>query len=167
MSIFTERQALKEYTEWLREERRRLGQEYWKAMERLRTLDEQQNVLSESEEIIDKLSEAISLFSNSKSKPKTVTLKQIEKENPISPQDIEREKDRAFKKRRRNNDISVVAKMVLIYLKEKGVPVSLKEIDEFLKSNEVFVANPTSTMNKVRVYEPSVEKASRGYYQSK
>src|SRR5690606_13197997 len=124
--LYNEREALKDYIEWIKDERRRLAEEYWNALSRLRELDEKlENDLRSSPEIFDKLlgmiesqKETVDKLSNVIPKVPVETavehLKQsvttTYNEERISIKQIEEEKDREefLNPRRRNNDIKTL-----------------------------------------------------------
>lgn len=191
---YTERKALKEYIEWIREERRKLSDEYWKSIERLRELDEKaEQDLKEYPEVIDKLVHVI--------EKQTITVRKMNEQIPQVPleeavkqfnvthagdegiesfnekyptitqldREIERQKDADERnsklKRRKQQDGREIANEIVSYLKASGQPVKMKEVTKYLEEKGYKISNPTIAMNTTMMYESRVERVTKGYYQ--
>lgn len=188
-TLFTERKALKEYMDWIKEERRRLTDEYWKALNELKNLDEKlEKSLNGPSDTIDRLlnlteSQKESVDNLSKlipSIPVEVAIDHWKKMNDAHVDDepvnkfftnrqVEEEKEKDEKtqpvKRRKRIDVRTLAFEVANYLKEQGVPIKMSKIHEFMETKVYKIHNPTSMMVQVMNYEPRIERAKRGFYQ--
>lgn len=185
--IYTERQALQEYIEWIKDERRRLSGEYWKAIERLRELDSKVEA-TEGSEVVNKLVSVVERQNEVVSKlnevmphvPANVVAeyweKNISKEVTYTEEvaaamtdEIEFEKDKAERqapvKRSKKQDIKTLSYEIASFIKEQGVPVRTAQIREHFEGKGYRLANPTAMMNKVMEYHDKVERVSRGFYQ--
>jgi hypothetical protein len=176
--MFTERKALEDYIEWLREERRRLGEEYWKAIERLKQLD--QDLTAEgSSELVGKLMVMIEdqtktvdrLRQMVPSVPAQAAIDLFKKEadNIINKVEIQKERDKeessAPVKRAKRQDRKQMAQEIKAYLKSKGVPVKSQKIKQYLESKGYKVNNITVLIQTAQEHEPQIKKATFGYYQ--
>lgn len=187
-STFTERKALKEYVAWIREERRRLGDEYWKAIERIRELDANAEVNNVSVETVDRLAEVINRQNEVIERlndlmpkiPVEVAVKQLQNitgnvtvtedqlvKAKVMEEAINYKERKAIRKGRTNLDIKSLSYDVVNYLNEQGRPVKMAEIAEYLKEIGAKVANPTNLMKSIMSYQVKVERVMKGYYQIK
>lgn len=181
--FYSERKALKDYISYIREERRRLSDEYWKSLARLRELDEKAEkagqsdlvvtllkVIEDQKQTVERLTELVAIES-----PKLSILDVInqfdEKKEIIEKQKIEEMKDldemtKPVKDRKRMN-FKILEGYVASFLKEKGIPVSLKEIKNFLEQSYSYkVVNMSATMNQIlELSGTKIERVGRGYYQ--
>jgi len=190
-TLFTERKALKEYMDWIKEERRRLTDEYWKALNELKNLDEKLeksldgpsdtidrllNLTESQKESVDNLSKLIPSI------PVEVAIDHWKEMNDTHVSDepvnefftnrqVEEEKEKDEKtqpvKIKKRTDVRTLAFEVANYLKEQGVPVKMGKICEFMETKAHKIHNPTSMMVQVMNYEPRIERAKKGFYQYK
>lgn len=187
-SIYTERKALQEHIEWIREERRRLSDEYWRAIERLRELD---NKLADEgvSELVDKLfivaerqNDAVNDLANlipsipveevvkywkelnGNSEPEDI----IEK---VKNEEIERQKDiddsNRPVKRSKRQDSKIMTSEIASFLKSEGVPVNTASIKSHLEEKGYTVNNPTNVIVRAMEQNDKIERVSRGFYQYK
>lgn len=162
--MYNERMAIREYTKWIREERRFLAEEYWRAIERLRELDKNQPIQAEQPKQEQRLTK----------EEAQENIKHLKKffgnfETNVPAKLIEEERDRAVRqaviKVRKKADTRIIETIVVRFLKEAGKPVRTKDINDLLKEEGYDLANPTETMNRVMSYNPKIERVGRGYYQ--
>lgn len=171
--MFNEREAIREYLVWIREERRKLSDDYWKGIERLRELDSLEREIEKETELAinETKQEELTLIQaiEKASREYGVRIESENKANKVDAKDIEllKEKDdnNLVIKKRKNNDIQLIANEVATYLKERGIPTSTKEIHSYLESKGYKISNTTSTINRVIIYQPKIERISRGFYQ--
>lgn len=180
MEYFNERKALQEHIQYLREERRRLGDEIWKAHERLKQLDEaaqHPEVLEKMYNTVERLEKllptmnAVQTIENSELPSNLILDTPEEMEAKISNYEIELEKEKVFRasrmKKGTQTDVKELAVVILNYLKERGIPVKTSEIRGYLEEHGITHKNMTNTMNQVMNYQPKIERVSKGYYQVK
>jgi hypothetical protein len=177
--MYTERKALEDYIIWLKEERRRLGEEYWKAIERLKQMDENIAAQGTSELVerlmllvedqnktVDKLSKMVPPVPASAA----IELFKQETNEIINKVEIQKERDKEEKqlpvKRARRQDRKVIAQVIKHFLKNKGVPVKSKHIQKHLEGQGYKVNNITVLLQTAQEHEPTIKKAMRGYYQA-
>lgn len=181
MNLYTERKALEDHIKWIKEERRKLAEEYWKSVERLRELDSQLSNEGQNE-LVEKLMTMIELQSETiglmKDKiphvPIETVVEQWKQENKekvetkklIPESEIAEAKYRENKKRiGKRLDYTVVAKEIEHFIKETGRPVQTKEITIYLNEKGIKLSNPTSTLNRVMELNEKIERVYKGYYQ--
>lgn len=186
--MLTERKALQDYIEWLKDERRRLGEEYWSAIERLRVLDQEVQTDISSIDMVNDLSKLIKMQTEtvnklgnlipsipvetiveSWSETERVSIETEKNYSKISPKQMEQEKDRedfSATIKRRNNSIKNLSSDVSTFLEGAGAPVKMAEIENYvLQKGYNKFSNPSDIMNKIMNYNPRIERAYRGYYQ--
>lgn len=167
MEKFTERVALREYLEFLREERERITTEYWNTLNRLRELDEKEERETQGQKF--NVPEKGSSFQDAVEAMNNLDEDDNVEQTRISQQDIEEMKDydevTVSVKRSRRNDIKSLSYQVASYLKNSPVPVKMSELKEFMEDQGHKTKNPTDLMNHIMEYHPRVERVSRGYYQ--
>jgi seryl-tRNA synthetase len=172
--IYTERKALKEYISFIREERRRLSDEYWKSIERLRQLDERivpedknelintlLSMISEQNKTVDNLRSLLSPHESVKPE-----IPVLEKENKIVDKVIEEQKiiDSISKKHVSYGDLGIMSSVIASFLKDKEY-ATLKEIEQHLAESKNYkVANFSNTMNRIIDVNPKIYRLKRGYY---
>src|SRR5690625_3033581 len=127
--MLTERQALREYINYLREERLKISDEYWKAVTRLRELDErQQYYYNESKSLdcevkIDKLIHQVELLNK----------KLIEQNKLPYQEQYEEHTEVKITSKRRYNKSNVISGIIIDYLKENRDPVKARDINLYLQ----------------------------------
>lgn len=186
-AMYTERQALKEYVSFLKEERVRISSEYWQALERLKQLDEKLNAQHEPSELVVKMLEVIEKQNDTIDQLKLLipsvsieqaiqNIKHVEvveavQEVAVSTQHIEQQKEadekKSIMKRKKKSDMRSLAYELANFLKNKGTPVKMAHIVEHMRTLNNFRVpkNPTNTMNQIITYEPKIERIGKGYYQ--
>lgn len=185
VEFYTERTALRDYITWIQSERRRLGEEYWRVIERLKNLDKQMENHTETSselmnkliemnekqtEVVGKLGELVpsvpanvvaEFWEENISKQTTyskVSTKQIEKQRDIEDQF-------STIKRKRRNNIKELSTDVVAYLKESGAPVQVSKVEKFLVSKGYNIANSASVLSQAMSYDNRIERPLRGFYQ--
>lgn len=173
--IYTERIALKEYISFIREERRRLSDEYWKSIERLRQLDERivpedknelintlLSMISEQNKTVDNLRSLLSPHESVKPE-----IPVLEKENKIVDKIIEEQKIIDSNSNRMKpvyGDLDIISRVISSFLKDKEY-ATLKEIEQHLiESKNYKVINFSNTMNRILEVNPKIYRLKRGFY---
>jgi hypothetical protein len=181
--LFTERIAIKEELEFIREERRRLTDRYWGLMERLKQLDSEERVngqfidmdgvVKSFDRMTKDLSEALSLVH------RHTPMDQLPEEpadEPIQDNQVA-DKETVIKQREFDStitktnwkDLKKITPIVSQFLKERGVPVKLSTIFAVLEE-QGFKWSKTAyslTMKTIMEYDKKISPATRGYYQYK
>jgi hypothetical protein len=183
-NMYTEREALKEYIEYIREERKRLGEEYWKAIQRLKEIDSNHSPDQLPSDILSKLIEVVEKQNSTVEKlneiippvPVEAVVELFHNEtttttSKISTDKIEREKEKdeyfqPIKKQTRTSRKDL-ANRIGSFLKEMERPAQAKEIKEFLEEEGYKFQNISEVMRSTMEYNSRVDRAMRGYYQYK
>lgn len=179
MVTFTEREALRQMIEYIKDERSRLWDEYVKITTRLSELDEIDNVHPPKEEVKQEpmsLLEAINVHNQVYGSPDEDTdLEEIVEEPQIKQRnsEIQTYKDydnskRVTKNNMKNSryrDVQAISKDAVVILKEAGRPMRTKELIATLKGAGVSVHSPYALIQQIREYEPRIERVKFGYYQ--
>jgi hypothetical protein len=182
--LYTEREALKEYIEFIKEERRKLGEEYWKAIQRLKEIDS--SIANSNEMPADILSKLVEVVSNQNQTveklnqiippvPVEAVIEFYQSEttttSKISVDQIEREKekDEHFQPVKKANrvDRKDLAYKIAGFLKEMERPVQSKEIKGFLEEEGFKFQNVSEVMKTSMEHHQRIDRAMRGYYQYK
>jgi hypothetical protein len=195
MAVFTERQAIQQRMTEIREERRELGNEYYRLMDRLRELDTQEKEAVDIDGVVGSLTEAIkTLQSLVPHIPADALIKQVaqmvneggvgiieetEEQKPqVAPahvishqQQRDAEKHLTEKPRRvgklKSDDLN---QMIIDVMKDKGVPMKLADIQTAVEEKVGYEINGGTfhnRMNNIMISNSKVEKPMRGYYQYK
>lgn len=192
MSVFTERQAIKQRMSDIREERRELASEYYKLMDRLRELDSKEREAIDTESVVGSLTDAVNTLSSMvphipaqaliKSVAEklaenqvTVTVeeeevKEVAPEHVIADQQYRDSEKHLTEKPQRIGKMksSELDNLIVSILKEAGVPMRLVDIRNKVQEEIGYEINQGTFHNRVnRISEnnPKVQKAMRGYYQ--
>lgn len=180
--FFTERVAIKEELEFIREERRKLTDRYWDLITRLKELDAEdrargqfidiEGAFQSIHEITKELSFAISYVH--KKIPMDIENEELSliQDNQVADKETVRnqQKDDNTILERKNKDLKKIAQLVASFLKEKGVPVRINTIFKYLMDDYGYYWGKTSyswTFKQLMQYEPKIISSSRGYYQYK
>mgnify|MGYP001091113174 CR=1 FL=1 len=185
---FNERQAIKEYidylkkendrvTEMYRESRERYMSEYKEAIQRLRVLDDIDRkvekeeapapVIQETEppkaETIT-LQEALEMYRDKKESESTTDDKAFE----YNRQEEEK-KEQLYKEKKyaRLLDHKQLTQEIASILKKAGRPIKSNELKKQLNAMDYPVTNIYSVLQSAMIYDPKIEQAMRGYYQYK
>lgn len=175
--VYTERKALKDYIDWIKEERRRLSDEYWNAVERLRELDDvdrKEQPIDLNEKLFDTintLSKMIPSVPVEKvvSELKTDLSVPTTKNEIVSYTDIDdqrqRDKKRSGTVRKSRINYDMLTNEIINFMDEKGIPVNLSTITKHLVSKGLTLSNPTIMMNKAMEVNHKIQRISKGVYQ--
>jgi len=178
---FNERQAIKEYIDYLKQDNERLTQvyreqrdrnmmEYKEAMKRLRVLDEIDRKIDQPSELpvleltpVANVNQDLQQMIDQRNKEKGET----------KPFEYDRQKEevrervyRANRKSPRNN-IKELTNEIASYLKEEGVPKKASEIIKSLRNNGTKLNNPYNILARAKEYDPRIEMITKGIYQYK
>jgi len=184
--MYTERKALEEHIMWIREERRKLSDEYWRAIAHLRELDNKLNEGGPSE-LTEKLAKMVEEQGNTINElknlvpkvPVEVAVEQFKKlkeeesvtiEEPKIPNvQIESQKDfddrNRSVKRRTHQDNTAIAHEIASYLKETGIPTRTIDIQNHMEQKGYILNNPTNYVNRAMEINKRIERVSWGFYQ--
>jgi hypothetical protein len=194
-ATFTERQAQREYIDYIKQEIARLNGEYKLALDRIRQLDEIEAKSAVSAAVV-------TLEPNEDNTSATMTIEEaIEKHNsnhfevpaqvpqivtneftvgvngePATSrsqfiQQIEELKDKDDRKNPMRasgrRDVKKIASEAVAILKDAGVPMKTKKLMEILKDKGYNTSSPYVLMNQMKSHEPKIQQAKHGYYQYK
>lgn len=184
--VFTERIAIREELEFIREERRKLTDRYHTLVFRLRELDEEdrkvgsfadnEGVMNLLQGLTKELSYAVSRVHSQA--PMTQYLEEqvqdqlIQKDNVVIDKETvvdQKEQDRVVKKGK-GNDLRKTALIVLNYLKDAGGPVKSSRIFDYLRERHNLSWDKRSQGYVIKTlvqYEKKIVNSNRGYYQYK
>lgn len=176
--LYTERKAIQEYLEFLREERRRISSEYWRALQRLKELDEQINK-HEPTELINTLVSIIETQTKTLNHIKELIPniplelavekinRELEREN-LQAEEIEEEEQTqtitttTVKRKRKRAKVDEVAKIVAKYLRESELPKPAGEIEKYL-TDKGYKVYP-GLLTKLVDTDKNIVRVKRGYY---
>lgn len=160
MTVFTERAAIRERMTDIKEEKKRLNEEYYVLLDRLRTLDTQETEAIDTESVVGSLTDALRLLKElipniptdvlitnlaDKVKESGVQIQAELEETPIVPEYIVaeqkyRDAQRQLHERtpgKKNNskylnksDSGRLSDAIVALLKEKGIPTKLGELQD-------------------------------------
>ncbi|AYJ75167.1 hypothetical protein BSP36_080 [Bacillus phage BSP36] len=183
MSItFTEREALELKMKYILEERTRLDDQFNFCLERLRELDELDNIHPnskvENKKVEIKVADGESVMSleeacnkhtdvhhSGDSKEITEKAEKVEK-SPVATSVVTKRVGKARDSHYR--DVKKLSYQVASILKEAGKPMKVAEIMKKLDKAGVSTHAPYALMNSVTKYQPKIIKAGGfGYYQYK
>lgn len=195
MAVFTERQAIQQRMAEIREERRELGNEYYRLMDRLRDLDTQEKEAIDSEAVVGSLAEAVKTLRDLipfipadalikqvaqlvKENEIEITVEEEEQKPQVAPahvishqQQMDAEKHLTEKPRRvgrvKSDDLN---RMIVDVLKDRGVPMKLEDIRQAVEEQVGYEFNGGTfhnRLNNLMISNSRVEKPMRGYYQYK
>lgn len=192
MSVFTERQAIKQRLEEIRQERRELLQEYHRLLDRLRELDNQEKEAIDVHSVVGSLESAVlTLKELIPHIPAEAVIRQVaamveekkiqiiteEKQEPqVAPEHVIKEQQRKDEERivtyKRKGRLKgdVLREVVVDILKEHGAPMKLEHIRK--KAEEKLNREITSkafslAMSNMMLKDSRIQKPHRGYYQYK
>lgn len=190
--MFTERKAIKERMEQIKEEISELRKERDMLFMRLKELDNKSMEAYDISEVMENLSEITLNLSKLIPKiPLNTVIEEYKKEvlskvsheirieeNTYEESNItekmvleEKELDElsAPVRKRKSNDLNIVSSHVASILKEKGRPVRVGELEEELKEKYNIFWNSTVAFNQALINimknDDRIERASRGFYQ--
>lgn len=180
---FTERQALRQYVDYIMDERERLMREYITALDRIAKLDEIEGVRQHNKATNIELSKELS--SSNKVSEQSKSTKPSEDEpmfakpkrfrdtpsgqriyNKAQAEEY-KDKDKTngpIKYRSRRRDLKKVSFTILSILKENGDRMALKDILRELSKRDIPTYQPHIIMQSVMKYQPSVKRLGRGHY---
>lgn len=165
---FNERVALQQYLNHVLEERSRLLDIANDITNRLRELDESENVQvptvpvsGEEMSVLDAINKHNSLHSANVEAAKT--------EGKLVDIEIRRDHDNKASsvKTKSRRDVKQVARVVASALKEAGVPLSISRIIKKLEEKGIPTNSVYALLGQIKDYEPRISQPKRGYYQYK
>ena len=176
---FTEREALRQMMNYIKEERQRLWEEYVKATNRLAELDKIEGTVEEvkekpvEDEIVKGVVESMTLTEAIELHNKQRGIKEEPVKETVYNSDMERYKDfdnskrvvRTPIKRSKYRDVKSISKTAVAILKEAGRPLKTAELIEGLEKRGINVNTPYVLIQQIRTYEPKIERVKFGYYQ--
>jgi len=166
--MFTERQAIQRRMEQIREERRALQEEYTTLLNRLRQLDEQEKEAIDIHALAERIHATAQIFSKILPPVNELPLNELfeQHEETTTTTTIIQETTR----KQKYNDLYQVTQRIVQILKERGVPMKVREIEQELAerfgikwSNGSFY----SVISKVIERDQRINRAHHGYYQYK
>jgi hypothetical protein len=179
--VFTERMAIKEAIQHIQEERRRLTDQYWSLISRLRELDTEdrtrgqfidiESTFGMMYEITKELSTALHrVQSQIPMEPIISNTLPIEDNKVVDKETVlnQKEEDRIIKTQK-HSDLKKISGIVAQFLKERGVPVKLSTIFAILEEQGyTWSKNAYSlTIKNMMEHDNKIVTATRGYYQYK
>jgi hypothetical protein len=191
MSVFTERQAIKQRMEEIRQERRELAQEYYRLLDRLRELDSMEREAIDVETVVGSLESAIvTLRELIPHIPADALVRQVaamveenqiqiiteeKQEQPkVAPEHVIKEQQRKDEERivtyKRTGRLrrDFVNQVVEDILKEHGAPMKLEDIRKKVEENlgrEIGTKAFSLTMRNIMERNSKIQKVHRGFYQ--
>ncbi|QZA69130.1 DNA binding protein [Bacillus phage 010DV004] len=165
---FNERAALQQYLNHVLEERSRLLDIANNITNRLRELDEAENVQvptvpvsGQEMSILDAIDKHNSLHSSNVETAKT--------EGKLIDIEMRRDHDNKTSsvKTKARRDVKQVARVVASILKEAGVPLSTSRIVAKLKEKGIPTNSVYALLGQIKDYDPRISKPKHGYYQYK
>lgn len=115
------------------------------------------------EEAIEKHNNNHNYNTNKEDEPKSITEEQIEVYT--GPMDNKLTLRNSPTKDTNYRDMRTVTQDLVFILKDKGRPMSIKEIIDNLTKKGISTHSPYSLINQAMEYEPKIERARRGFYQ--
>jgi len=185
---FNERQAIKEYidylkkendrtTEMYRESRERYMSEYKEAIQRLRVLDDIDRKIEKAEAPAPVIQEAAPSEPQGMSLQEALELYNKERQSEPTSDDIafeynrqeEEKKEQLYKARKyvKLLDHKQLTEEIASILKKAGRPIKSSELKKQLTAMDYPVTNIYSVLQSAMIYDPKIEQAMRGYYQYK
>jgi len=185
---FNERQAIKEYidylkkendrvTEMYRESRERYMSEYKEAIQRLRVLDDIDRKVEKEEAPAPVIQEAAPSEPQGMSLQEALELYNKERQSELTSDDIafeynrqeEEKKEQLYKEKKyvRLLDHKQLTEEIASILKKAGRPIKSSELKKQLNAMDYPVTNIYSVLQSAMIYDPKIEQAMRGYYQYK
>jgi len=185
---FNERQAIKEYidylkkendrvTEMYRESRERYMSEYKEAIQRLRVLDDIDRKVEKAEAPAPVIQEAAPSEPQGMSLEEALELYNKERQSEPTSDDIafeynrqeEEKKEQLYKARKyvKLLDHKQLTEEIASILKKAGRPIKSNELKKQLNAMDYPVTNIYSVLQSAMIYDPKIEQAMRGYYQYK
>lgn len=189
MAVFTERQAIKQRMEEIRQERRELLNEYYSLIDRLRELDNEEKEAIDSEAIVGSLTEAVKTIQqliphvpvsavlehvSQKIEQSKITITTEKPEKEVAPKPVityqqRRDEQRVLTERKRSGRLrkEYVLGVVIEILKDKGTPVKLQTIEQELaqRVGKEYSKPYMFAMLDELIKNNKVEKPMRGFYQ--
>lgn len=163
MNLYTERQAIKEYIEYLQRNIERMNEEYKNSIQRLAELDQMEGVYGASREESAATTATNDLNFDLDAPAGVETTYPSKRTIEI---EAAKDKEDYTKRRGSRQDIQSITKGLVYVLKAKGRPLKKEELfDLYEKEFETKVKSKGNVLRMARDYDPRIEQASWGYYQ--
>lgn len=191
MSVFTERHAIRQRMQEIKEERRELNTEYYQLLDRLHTLDTEEKEAVDVDSVVSSLTEAVRVLKSLQPnipadvliqhvadlvKTENVVILDDTDHKEVAPQHvIQHQQHLDATKHLSEQSYSVgkiksadIDQMVIDYLKEVGIPVKLGSIKSAIETKTGLTFRDGTfhnRMSNLMIKTSKVSKPSRGYYQ--
>ncbi len=188
MATFTERQAIQQRMQQIREERRELATEYYDLLDRLRHLDEQDRDSVDVDAIVGTMADAVrtlkdlvphipyeAVMSHIAHMMGGYAIEEEANSKPalVEPHEIHRQRTRDAQEQvtsRNPNrmDRTYLKEIVVNILKDSGMPIKLSALHEMVEQQLEHTYSSKSLVAAMATWmleDSRIEKPSRGYYQ--